>query len=247
MAATRSRQDQQSAGHGHRCRQLVYREEQEVEGNRQQRDEQGSLQLPGAIGRYGEQAAKYPGNEQISISHDRRAEHLCLQAREPAHGVRCVECVVRRLQQVGDHECGVRTGHRHYPERKPARWRDASDQRAQGHTAERGEQHTGALANERTAICPCQDEQGRYEQRQSGSGVVRRPYQPAERERGEQRDRHERDVRERLGTAAFGQRANDHEPDDRERGYERPQTAVQTFRPRRRPCAWERNDEALAQ
>ncbi len=139
------------------------------------------------------------------------------------------------MQEIGDYECRVGAGHRHDPDRKPARRRDARDQGTEGHAAERREQYARTLAYERAAIGPRQDEQGHDQQRQGRTATV---HQPTERKRRKHGDRNERDICQRLGTALFSQRTDSHEADDRERRDECPQAAAQARDPRGRPGAW---------
>jgi hypothetical protein len=146
----------------------------------------------------------------------------------------CVERVVRCLQQGGDHERRVSAGHRHDSNRKPAGWSYARDQGAERHAAERREQNARALAEERAAIGPGQNEQRHDQQRQARAGAV---HQPAKRKRGKHGDRNERDICQRLGTTLFSQRTHSHEADDRERRHERPQAAAHARDPRGRPGA----------
>jgi hypothetical protein len=130
-----------------------------------------------------------------------------------------VERVVGGLQQIGDHEYRVGACHRHNPDREPARRRDACDQGAERHATERREQDARALADERAAIGPRQDEQRHDQQRQARAGAV---HQPTERERGQQRDRDQCDIRQCLRACLFSERTHHHETDDRERRNECP-------------------------
>jgi hypothetical protein len=106
-----------------------------------------------------QQTAEHPGDEQVAVAHHRRAEQLGLQAWQAARRMGCVERVVWGLQETGDHKYCVSASHRHDPNRKPACRRDARDQGAERHAAERREQDARALAKKSAAIRPRQHEQ----------------------------------------------------------------------------------------
>jgi len=153
-----------------------------------------------------------------------------------------VECVVGLLQQVGDHQRRVRHGHRHDAQRKPARGRDARDQRAERHTAERRQRYGRALPRQTAAIGPREREYGQDEQRERGCGTA---HQPAERQRCQQRHGDQRDIGERSRAPTFVRLLNRDEADHRHGRDERPPHARQPAQAPQREGAREQYDRPL--
>jgi len=188
--------------------QLIDEEEQQVEAQREQRCQYGRTALDGAPGGDSEQGAERGGGEQVAVADHRAAEHRALQPRQARRGVGRVQRVVGLAQQVGDHERGVRRGHRQDPRREPARRRHPRQQRAERRAAERREHERGGLPRQPAAVGPRE-----REQRQHGHDdrAARAWSAPAQREQREQRDAHQRHVRERLRARLLRRTRDEHE------------------------------------
>jgi len=93
-----SRHGDQRERDRHRRRQLVDREEQQVERKRETGGEHRATRLLSAPERDDQQRAQHAGDEQVAVADHRRAEHRVLQARQPPGRVRRVERAVRLLQ-----------------------------------------------------------------------------------------------------------------------------------------------------
>ena len=163
-------------------------------------------------------------DEEIAVAHHGRAEHRTLEPRQPGGRVRRVERMVGPVEQIGGHERRVGSRHREDACGEPAPRRDGSQQRSQGDTAERRQDHRSALPREPAAIGPGENEQRQHEQRREGA---RTRAEPPQRKRGERRDGHQREIGEPLRAGAFGSAHDEHEADHRQRRNERPAARAQ--------------------
>jgi len=189
-----------------------------------------------------QQGAEHAGDEQVAVAHHCRAEQLTLQPRQAGGRVRRVERVVGTLQQVGDHERRVDERHREDSGGEPARRRDGGEQHTERDTAERGERKRRGLSCQRAGVRPGKREQRQHEQRPRGA---RPAGQPAERGKSQQRHGAEREIGQPLGACLFGEHADEHEAEHRQRRDHGPAAVAQPRERRHVGHAGKRDDPAL--